>query len=120
MSTFDYSKSQATALSLITKFGTDATIIRAGTPTGPAHNPTPGVPVEYACKAVFDTWRNDQIDGTLIQRGDLKILVASSGLTITPTPADKFKHSAKEYAIINVDPLQPAGIPVMWTVQARA
>ncbi|MCY0150888.1 hypothetical protein OEG84_25110 [Hoeflea sp. G2-23] len=95
--------------------GTTATIIRAGTPTGPAHNPTP-----YACTVVYDQWRADQIDGTLIQRGDLKILVAASDLAITPTPADTFKDGdGKEYAIINVTPLQPAGVAVMYEIQAR-
>lgn len=118
---FDYSKSQATALRLITKFGTTATIIRAGTPTGPDYNPTPGTPVEYACTVVYDQWRADQIDGTLIQQGDLKILVAASGLAIDPTPADTFKDGdGKEYAIINVMPLKPGGVVVMHEMNVRA
>lgn len=100
--------------------GTSATIVRAGTSTGPTHNPTPGVPAEHSCTVVFDQWRADQIDGTLIQRGDLKILVAASGLAITPTPADTFRHAGKDYAIINVKPLQPAGVAVMYEMQCRA
>lgn len=100
--------------------GTAAVIVRPGAPTGPAYDPTPGVPTNHACVVVFDEWRADQIDGTLIRRGDLKILVAAHGLGITPTPADTFRYGGKDYAIINVRPLQPAGVPVMFEVQARA
>lgn len=119
MTAFDYSRSVATALRLITRFGTDAKIIRAGTPSGPPNNPTPGTPVPYDCKAVFDKWRTDQIDGTLIQMGDLKVLVASSGLSIEPTPADNFQYSATDYAIVNVMPVKPGGTVVYYELQVR-
>ena len=95
-----------------------AFIVRAGTPTGPTYDPTPGVPVAHPVTVVYDAWRNDQIDGTLIKRGDLKILCAAG--TVTPTPNDIFRDATgAEKSIINVEPLQPGGVAVMYVVQAR-
>jgi len=116
----DWGAVAADVLSGLTEAGVGAFIVRAGTPTGPSYNPTHGVPVAYPVTVVYDTWRNDQIDGTLIKQGDLKILVASSGLTITPTPNDIFRDATgAEKSIINVEPLQPGGVAVMYVVQAR-
>lgn len=117
---FDYAKSQATALKLITNFGADAIIIRAGEQTGPAYNPTIGPPTEHACKAVNVEWEDGEIDGTLIQSTDLKLLVAASGLSITPTTADKINWLGKEYGIQPINPLSPAGTPLLYTIAAKA
>jgi hypothetical protein len=104
----------------LTEAGVGAFIVRAGTPTGPVYNPTPGVPVAHPVTVVYDEWRLSEIDGTLIRVGDLKILVASSGLTITPTPNDVFRDATgAEKSIINVEPLQPGGVAVMYVIQAR-
>lgn len=100
--------------------GTAAAIVRAGASTGPAYDPIPGVDVEYPCVVVFDQWKNSEIDGTMIRRGDLKVLVGASGLSIEPGPDDRFKHGGKTYAIINVMPLAPAGTVAMWELQVRA
>lgn len=98
--------------------GTTAYIVRAGTPTGPAHNPTPGTPSDLAVTVVYDKFRNNEIDGTLIKAGDLKILVAAG--SVVPTVADGFKDGdGNQYTIINVTPLKPGGVVVMWEIQAR-
>lgn len=116
----DWGAVAADVLEGLTEAGVGAYIIRAGTPTGPTYNPTPGQPVPHACTVVYDTWRDDQIDGTLIQRGDMKVLCASSGLSITPMPNDSFKTvTGAPKSIINVEPLQPGGIPVMYVLQVR-
>lgn len=110
--------------------GTTAAIIRDGVPTGPAYDPTPGVDITAPCTVAFDSFRASEIDGTMIQRGDVKVLMAVTGFAIaadkdgnnanTPTPADRLLASGKQYAIIDVKPLRPGGVAVMWEIQARA
>lgn len=134
--TFNYTKSQATALRLITKFGTSANIIRAGTVTGPDYDPTYGPDIEAPCTIVFSEYTSSEIDGTLVQQGDIKVLMAASGFAIEatsfleddvtplnlnkPTPADRLSSGGKDYEIIDIKPLQPAGVVVMWKVQCRS
>jgi hypothetical protein len=116
----DWSAVAAEVAEGLAEAGTSATIIRAGEETGPAHDPTPGQPTSHPCTVVYDTWRNDQIDGTLIRQSDLKIMCSASGLSITPAPNDRFKGvDGKECSIMNVEPLQPAGVPVMYVLQVR-
>lgn len=109
--------------------GTSAAIIRDGVPTGPAYDPTPAVDISAPCTVVFDSFRASEIDGTMIQRGDVKVFMAVTGFTIaadasgnnvnTPTPADRLQASGKQYAVIDVKPLRPGGVAVMWEIQAR-
>lgn len=109
--------------------GTTAYIVRDGVPTGPVYDPTPGVDIEAVCTVVYDSFRASEIDGTLIQQGDIKVLMAVTGFTIaadkdgnnanTPTPADRIKGDGKQYAIIDVKPLRPGGVTVMWEIVAR-
>ena len=47
-----YDRLEATAQRLIGQYGFGADLVRAGTPTGPAHNPQPGAPTRHACKVV--------------------------------------------------------------------
>lgn len=95
-------------------------IIRAGATTGPDYDPEPGTPTEHPCNVLFDVFMSDEIDGTLILATDLKIIVGADQLDIDPTPSDKFQDGdVKDYAIINVTPLKPAGVVVMWELQCR-
>lgn len=66
----------------------DAILTRAGTPTGPSHDPTPGTPVDYACKALRDTWSGyDRVSG-LVSVTDQKILILATTLATTPQLGD--------------------------------
>lgn len=104
----------------IIEAGTTGIIHNKGPKSGPAHNPTYNAPVEAPCNFVYGEWKTSQIDGDNIKRGDLQLLVsAGSSLTIEPTAADEFEHEGKKYQIINVDVVRPAGIPVLYIVQAR-
>lgn len=118
MSAFDYTRSQATALRLITKFGTSATLMREGAPVGPVYNPEPGTQTELSVTVVFDTYRSDEIDGTLIRRDDLKVLMASGD--VVPTVEDRLKDaSGNTFSIVQIDALKPGGTVLMWTMQCR-
>lgn len=120
---FSYTGLNATAVNLIAKYGLAATIIRPGTADTSVYPPTTGTPTSHACTVVIDSYSAmDMAANAGIQAGDVKLLVAVEGLDITPTPADSIKvpsSSAKPYSIISVTPIQPGGVPIMYTIQAR-
>lgn len=72
----------------------DAVLTRAGAPTGPTYDPTPGVPTTYTCKAIHDTWSAYYRASGLVQASDQRVLVlattlkASDGTLVTPQLGD--------------------------------
>lgn len=48
-----YERQIATAKRLITKYGQACTWREPGAPTGPANNPTPGLPIDYSVNIAF-------------------------------------------------------------------
>jgi len=120
MSAFDYGRSVETADRLIARFGQEGVLRRPGTATGPAYNPTIGAPVDHDATFVVMSFTNAEIDGTRVLATDKKILLAKGALTITPALSDKLVIAGKEHAILNSTPLAPAGIVVLYEIQARA
>lgn len=128
----DWTAAAADIAEGISEAGTAASIIRDGVTTGPDYDPVIGPPITAACKVVYDEWKKSEVDGTLIRRGDRKVLMASSGFSIAadndgnflnePSTADAFKdgQTGKQYAIVNVSQLAPAGVVLMWELQLRA
>jgi hypothetical protein len=119
MSTFDYTKAQATAKRLIKRFGQNATLkVLAG--SGDAWNPTQ-TPSEQPVIIAVSKYSNSQIDGTLVKQGDKKIYVSTEGATIAPDVGHKLAITGSpDHSIVNVMPLSPAGTVVYWEVQARS
>ena len=115
---FDYARMKATADRLIAKAGQAATL-RRPTSTGTAFNPTPGAPGEYPITVVVEVYAFREIDGTRIQRDDLKVLLAKGSLTVEPKTTDRLLIGGVEYAIMDVRPENPGGTLLMWTIQAR-
>ena len=100
-------------------------------PGGDPWNPTLA-PVYYQLTVVVTEFSAREIDGTLIQTTDKKVLVAAGGLSITPTTGDALiiggtlvgdeVTGGKLYQAARVEPLQPApgGPVVLYTITARA
>lgn len=59
------------------------------------------------------------IDGTRIQVGDRKVLLAAQGLAVEPDVGDLLLVGSTLLHVIAVKPLAPAGTPVIYTLQAR-
>lgn len=97
----------------------DATLSRTTTTGGSPFDPGGGTTttVDYTCKAIEDTYSLFEQQNTLIQAGDVKVIVLATTLSVTPTTADKITTRGTERAIIRVD-RDPAG--ATWTLQARA
>jgi hypothetical protein len=119
MSTFDYTKAQATAKRLIKRFGREVTlVITAG--SGDAWNPVQSGDTQTLVAAVFD-YKNSKIDGTLIKTGDKRLLISTEGATIAPDLQHKIaiEDIEDEHSIVDLKPLSPGGTVVYWEAQVR-
>lgn len=117
--TVDYAAAKVDALAGIVEGGTDAVLIQRGASVGLAHNPTAGTDTEHQCKALLLSYGKTEIDGTLVQRQDRKLLVAAEGLTVAPVPVDKIRIGGVTFDIVSVMPFDPGGVAVYFEVQAR-
>lgn len=118
MAAFDYSRSQATANRLIERFGKTGAI-RRETASGDAHNPTLTT-TDYDAIICAPGYNITNRDASLIQAGDRVGLIAMSGLSITPTMADKIVIEGTAYSFVDLQPLRPAGTTVLFEFHARA
>lgn len=120
MAGFDYARSRATADRLITRFGQQGAIRRAGAPSGDPWNPTPGTSTDHACILVVLDYAASEIDGTLIRATDRKVYVAAGGLAIEPMESDRVVIGGAALEIVRVTTLAPAGVAVYFELQARS
>lgn len=119
----EYDSAIAMALRLITKKGQTATL-RNFTAVAPAdaNKPwKPGVstPVNQTPKMVFLDYEQKFIDGAVIKMGDQRVFIPASGLTAAPTVEGLILRGSEVWKIKAVKPLNPAGDPIMYEVQAR-
>lgn len=97
----------------------DVTIRRTPAPT---YNPTtglntPGTPVDYTVEGMVGSYKQFEVDGTLVKSTDRKIMVQQAALAISPTTSDKAVVGGVALSILNVGQ-DAAG--ATWTLQARA
>lgn len=115
--TFNYAKTRATAERLIAKFGQSATLVKS-TASGTAYNPAL-TDASYSLTLVVMNYSQSEIDGTMIVRGDKKVYVSTSGLSVAPVVGDRLTIESIRHQVVRVMPLSPAGTVVFWEVQAR-
>lgn len=92
-------------------------------PTRP-HRPGPATFVDTSVDAVFLDYEQKDIDGTVIQMGDQRVYMPSTGVdgvtSITPTvDALVVRGAEAPWKIITVRPLNPNGQQIMYDVQVR-
>lgn len=118
MSSFNYDASAATAKRLLTKFGQQVTLTEkasSGGPPGVPTSPTDARTVEGM--AVILDFRNSEVDGTVIQSGDAKlILEPAAGI---PDNGMTTNINGKTWRVHDWSPLAPAGDVVLYKIQLR-
>lgn len=113
-----YARLQATAERLIAKFGQIGAVKRIS-PPDPVYGGD-GAETVYTAKLVPMAYKAHEIDGTVIQNGDVQLYISSVGLAITPIPGDLADCNGKTYRIIKSDPNLYDGVtPVVHICQAR-
>ena len=118
MSDAFYNGLAATAARLITKFGAVGTITRT---TGGSVDPvtgdtTAGTTVTYTPNTIVQKYADELIDGTRILSSDRLIILDN---TIEPLTTDKITIRGEDWTIVSVSESRPAGIPLVYFVQAR-
>lgn len=119
MSSAKYLRFQATAKRLIKENGQPLVIYREETQAGtdPATlEPIPGTPrVEIPGDGVKLNYKLREIDGDNILKSDCKLLWNGS----KPERDMLVDIDGETWSIVDIDPIQPAGVEVMFTLQLR-
>lgn len=123
---FDYARSVATANRLIARFGQRAAIRRGpDLSDGDSTNdlsPEPGdetEPTDHPCTLVVLDYTEEERASSLIAQTDRKVLIGSASLDIEPTTADALVIDGDEHQIVDVRPLAPGPVTVLWQAQVR-
>jgi hypothetical protein len=72
---------------------------------------------DYELPAIVSDFPQSMIDGTLIQVGDRRVMLAATGPK--PSTADKLEIQGVVHRIISVRETGPSGIPLYYFAQAR-
>jgi hypothetical protein len=127
----DYVSLRATADRLITENGRDLTLIKAGTtaadPTEPWRTDTTAGETRIIVKGVFVEFENEQVDGSLIMRGDKMGLVAAEDVEDTTSSSesdevetfDRLLDGTVDWKIVNVEAIEPGPSNVYYEIQVR-
>ena len=98
--------------------GAGAAIIRTAGADETVYPPTPGADSEFPCDVIVSQYSSADKDGTNIQMGDVKLLMASDAAT-DPRGGDRVRVSGNVFDVVSVAPYMPGGVVLYWTVQAR-
>lgn len=118
---FDYSRSAATALRMLAKFGQKMTVKSS---TDGTYNPDSGevegsVDATQTGDGVIFPYKLSEVnkEGSLIRMDDQQVLIK---LATKPAPNDKLTVGDKTYTIISMQVLAPAGTTILYKLQVRA
>jgi hypothetical protein len=84
--------------------------------TGVISNPTK---VESPVSGLIMEYDSKDIDGSVIKIGDKKVLMTASDTTPEPTSDYTLTMGDKDWAVINCNPIAPAGLAIVYEVQVR-
>lgn len=109
----------STARDLIARFGQPITVVRE---TGASIDPvtgaaTQGAEEQFTPMGVIRPYPARFVDGTLIQRGDREMIVDD---TVEPKVSDTVLIGGEPWSVVNVETVNPAGVPIIYRVQVRA
>lgn len=116
---FDYDGLRDDVDDVLSDLGQPVVIQRIAN-TGKAWEPTQTAQ-GYPTKGVVGEYESREIDGVNVLRGDFKVLVAAGPLgSLVPMVTDKIVIGGRALSIVNVRITYPAGVAVLYEVQARA
>ena len=119
MSSWDWNAIRAETAEDIEDAGTSA-VLTSFAVAGDAFNPIRGEPTHTPVKVVVASYRAMEVDGSLVQLTDKKLLVAAEGLTITPDGTYQVTVNAMDtFDVVSVDAIMPAGTVVLYKLQGR-
>ena len=93
------------------------TVTRSTPGDGPVYDPGPPTYTDYPCQGFIDTYATQWADSSLIEAGDVKVVIVAKTLDIEPMPGDTVTARDKTYHVINVS-ADPA--LALYELQARS
>ncbi|ATS92243.1 head closure Hc1 [Xanthomonas phage Bosa] len=121
MATFDYADLKTEVDELLAEFGQSCILRRPGGPVvvDPVEGTvTPGSgPVDFPVLGVITDYSDRQIDGDNIRRGDRLMYIQGNE---RPEQGDVFlEANGTQWAIIDFDSVDPAGLALVFALQLR-
>lgn len=111
-----YAEMADMAVEMIGELGKPAVLVRQER-SGPPHAPVV-TPVEYACQLADIGYSITNRSGTHIQAGD-KVGIMSPAIAVEPAMADVLRIDGADYRFVDLQPLNPGGLTVIYEYQAR-
>ena len=117
MSAF-YTGLAATALRLLTKFGTTVTITRT---TGQSIDPvtgvvTPGTTANLSTTGLLKKYPDDLMDGTRIMTGDRSLILSNE---VEPLLTDNPVIGGESWSVVSIETVKPTSVALVYFVQVR-
>jgi len=114
---YDYSGIASTAAAQIADKGRNITYTSVGIGT---FNPATGsytgeTETDTTLKAVFTEFLENQIDGSVIKRGDKQVLITD----VTPKINDKITDGSDIYQVVNIKEIKPGDTACLYKLQVR-
>jgi len=91
----------------------DATLTRAGAPTGPDYNPTPGTVLSFTCKALIEGYSDYFKAGGLVTGKDREVMILAGSLATTPAMGDSVTVQGVTFTLSDMIEVDPAR--ALWT-----
>jgi hypothetical protein len=117
MTSFNYAATAATATSLLLSFGAPCTLKRE---VAGAYDPATGnaavTETTFTTQAAVFAYDQKYINNTLILLGDQ---LAYMPPATAPKQGDLMTWQGKDYTVVAVKPVSPAGVPVLYEAQIR-
>lgn len=112
-----YSEMAATATELLAEFGAACTLKRQTTGTyNPGTGTTPVTTESLPTTAAVFAYPQRYIDGTLILEGDQQAFMVPA---VAPKQGDVLAWQGRDWQVIAVKPLAPAGVHCLYEAQLR-
>jgi len=115
MAKFDYSASRALADRLLNQFGASLTFTRqSGETFDPATGTTTASEETFSRDVVWLDYDNDEIDGSIVQRGDARLLIQGEVKV-----DDRVEKYGENWKVVTASPLKPASTLLYTEAQVR-
>lgn len=107
------------ATAALSKFGAAVTLVRIaqGTPANPWEPPSQ-TEASYQGKGLLLSYAAHLVDGTTIQAGDIKLMLAAD-IATTPVVGDFIDVKTVRYRVMRAEPYQPGGEVLYYDLQLR-
>jgi hypothetical protein len=104
-------------INLLQKYGSALTLTRT---VGATYNPatgtmSAGTPTNFTVRGVFISYKDENVDGTVVRMGDRRLLVSPVGSTTAPAIGDVVGGMK----LVDVRTYAPNGTPIAYSCQTR-